>query len=97
MPIHGEYKMLKNHAKIAEMCGVNPRRIFVINNGQILHILEDRAFIKGVVENGETYIDGSLIGSFSNEVVNERKLLSMVPLPTRVRSTAPTMRAVSSA
>ena len=76
MPIHGEYRMLKMNAKIAQDCGVKKENCFIMENGNILHINDKKAYIKGNVQSGETYIDGSQVGEFSSNIVWERKQLS---------------------
>lgn len=38
MPIHGEYRMLAEHTKLARDCGVNLNNSFVMDNGDVLAI-----------------------------------------------------------
>ena len=76
MPIHGEYKMLKTHAKIASEIGCPIENTFILNNGDVLKINRKEAMIDGKVKSGEVYIEGTRIGDYSSEVIRERKLLS---------------------
>ena len=76
MPIHGEYRMLKTHAKIANEIGCPVENTFVMGNGDVLKINRKGATIEGKVKAGEVYIEGTRIGDFSSEVIRERKLLS---------------------
>ena len=76
MPIHGEYRMLKTHAKIANEIGCPIENTFVMGNGDVLKINRKGATIEGKVKAGEVYIEGTRIGDFSSEVIRERKLLS---------------------
>ena len=76
MPIHGEYRMLKTHAKIASEIGCPIENTFVMNNGEILRINRNSAVIEGKVKSGEVYIEGTRIGDFSSEIIRERKMLS---------------------
>ena len=76
MPIHGEYRMLKTHAKIASEIGCPIENTFVMSNGEILRINRQSATVEGRVKSGEVYIEGTRIGDFSSEVIRERKLLS---------------------
>lgn len=76
MPIHGEYRMLKMHTKVATECGIKKENCFVMENGDILHLTDKNAFVKGKVYNGETYIDGNQIGDITPNILFERKQLS---------------------
>ena len=76
MPIHGEYRMLKTHAKLASEIGCPIENTFVMANGEILRINRNSATIEGKVKSGEVYIEGTRIGDFSSEIIRERKALS---------------------
>ena len=76
MPIHGEYRMLKTHAKLAVEVGCATDNTFIMGNGDILRINRDEAVVEGKVKSGEVYIEGTRIGDFSSEIIRERKLLS---------------------
>ena len=76
MPIHGEYRMLKTHAKIASEIGCPIENTFVMGNGDILRINRNNAVVEGKVKSGEVYIEGTRIGDFSSEIIRERKALS---------------------
>ena len=76
MPIHGEYRMLKTHAKIASEIGCPIENTFIMANGDVLKINRKSAVVEGKVKSGEVYIEGTRIGDYSSEVIRERKLLS---------------------
>ena len=76
MPIHGEYRMLKTHAKIAGEIGCPIENTFIMSNGDVLKINRKGAVVEGKVKSGEVYIEGTRIGDYSSEVIRERKLLS---------------------
>ena len=76
MPIHGEYRMLKTHAKLASEIGCPIENTFVMANGEILRINRNSATVEGKVKSGEVYIEGTRIGDFSSEIIRERKALS---------------------
>ncbi len=76
IPIHGEYRMLKMHAKLAEDTGVKKKNIFVLDNGQVLAVSKDGARIAGKVQTDDVYVDGSAIGETGTEVIRERRNLS---------------------
>ncbi|GLB47002.1 ribonuclease J [Philodulcilactobacillus myokoensis] len=76
MPIHGEYRMLKIHTKLAEECGVPKENTFIMQNGDVLALSKDSARIAGHFIAGDVYIDGNGIGNISDVVLHDRQLLS---------------------
>ena len=75
-PYHGEYRMLKTHADIANDCNIPKSNIFVLNNGDILQLEKDSIKKHGHIQASDVYVDGSRIGDVSNIVVKDRVLMS---------------------
>ncbi len=75
MPIHGEYRMLKMHANTAMKCGIKKENTFVMNNGDVLNITNNKCYIKGKVPTSNIYIDGLDFSGLENAVLKERKML----------------------
>ncbi len=76
MPMHGEYRMLKAHSELAQMCGVKQENIFIMRNGDSL-ILDDEGCHMGTPDQaGDVYVDGSRIGEVGSVVIKDRKLMS---------------------
>lgn len=76
MPIHGEYRMLKMHTKLAEDCDVPLDHSFVMEIGEVLGLKKDSASIVGKVPSGSVYVDGNGIGDIGNIVLRDRRILS---------------------
>ena len=76
MPMHGEYRMLMAHKKIAEDCGIPSENIFVCKNGDVIN-LTNEGVVRGMpVEAGDVYVDGSRIGDVGGSVIKDRKIMS---------------------
>jgi ribonuclease J len=72
VPIHGEYRMLVRHAKIAIDLGVAPDNSFVITNGDVLEIDGSGAKLGTKVASGVVYVDGLGVGDVSQSVMRDR-------------------------
>ncbi|MDI9483614.1 MAG: ribonuclease J [Bacillota bacterium] len=76
MPVHGEFRHLKQHANLAQSLGMNEQDIFLIENGQILELTRKKAQITGSVQSGSILVDGLGVGDVGNIVLRDRKHLS---------------------
>ncbi|GAB6931442.1 ribonuclease J [Paenibacillus sp. JCM 10914] len=76
IPVHGEYRMQRRHALLAESVGVDPDNIFITDLGEIVEIQGDSARKAGKVTAGNVLIDGLGVGDVGNIVLRDRKLLS---------------------
>lgn len=76
VPYHGEFRMLKKHADLGLMCGVNKGNTFVLSNGDVLSLKNYELFKDGHVQAGEVYVDGSRIGDVGSAVIKDRILMS---------------------
>ena len=72
VPIHGEYRMLVRHARIAIDLGVAPENAFVITNGDVLEFTDRGAKLGPKVPAGVVYVDGLGVGDVSQAVMRDR-------------------------
>jgi len=76
MPGHGEYRMLKKHAKLAMSLGMDEKNIFIMENGKVLELTAKTANINGSVPSGSILVDGLGVGDVGDVVLRDRKILS---------------------
>lgn len=77
MPVHGEYRHLVEHAKLAAELGMSSKHIFVMNNGDELSINNNSTKLEKNKVNAEAVlVDGYGIGDVSDVVLRDRKQLS---------------------
>jgi ribonuclease J len=76
IPVHGEFRMQKAHAKLAVKAGVKEDHIFLVDKGDIVEIKGGQARVGGKVTAGNILIDGLGVGDVGNIVLRDRRLLS---------------------
>jgi len=76
MPIHGEYRHLSLHAKLAESVGIPKDNTFVLEDGDILELTAQSARKDGKVSSGNVYVDGLSVGDIGGVVLRNRRMLS---------------------
>ena len=76
VPIHGEYRHLSLHAKIAQSIGIPSDNTFALEDGDILEISPNNGKIVGKVTSGNVYVDGLSVGDIGSVVLRDRKMLS---------------------
>jgi ribonuclease J len=76
MPVHGEYRMLAAHARLAEEGGVDPRSIVIAENGTVVELSRDGARVTGEIDSGVTFVDGLGVGDVRDVALRDRRHLS---------------------
>ena len=77
IPIHGEFRMLVQHGRLAAEVGVAPENIFIIENGQPIEFLPDGSARRGArVESGYVFVDGLSVGEVGDVVLRDRRALA---------------------
>ncbi|MFA7142149.1 MAG: ribonuclease J, partial [Candidatus Paceibacterota bacterium] len=77
MPVHGQYSMLVQNARLAEECGLPKSNILVIDNGNIINLQKNKAYIdKKEVPANYVMVDGLGIGDVGEVVLRDRQVLA---------------------
>jgi ribonuclease J len=76
MPVHGEYRHLVKHARLAESLGMDSKNIIIAQNGSVVELSRDKICINGKVMAGKVLIDGLGVGDVGNIVLRDRRQLS---------------------
>ena len=84
VPVHGEYRHLKEHAELAKSLGMDEKNIFLLDNGDVLELTGKKAMKTKSVHTGTVYVDGSGVGDVGNIVLRDRKVLSQDGILTAV-------------
>jgi ribonuclease J len=75
IPIHGELRMLKHHAQLAEEVGIPKENIAVVENGQMIEFVDGRMRIGERIPGDYIFVDGSGVGDVDQSIVRERETL----------------------
>ncbi len=75
MPMHGDYRMLLEHARLATTVGLKEDHCFVLDNGDTLTLSRHKVTRGYYVEHGNTYIDGKDISGLADAVMEDRRIL----------------------
>jgi len=76
IPIHGEYRHLTLHARLAQEVGIAPERILLAENGKVIEFSEKGGRLSQRVATGRVLIDGKGVGDVGRSVLKERRNLS---------------------
>jgi ribonuclease J len=76
VPIHGEFRHLAHHARLASKLSLPRDRILLARNGDRLYFEEGRGFISGRVTAGRVLIDGKGYGGIDDPVLKDRRRIS---------------------
>jgi ribonuclease J len=76
VPVHGEYRMLAAHGKLAVETGVEAGNVFIVENGDVLEFTNEYGDKVGRTYGGHVFVDGSGIGDVGEAVLRDRKALS---------------------
>ena len=75
MPIHGEWRHLKAHARLASLTGVPDDRIAIAEDGMVVDLIDGKVGITGKVDVGYVYVDGLTVGEVTESQLKDRRIL----------------------
>ncbi|MFI3213402.1 MAG: ribonuclease J [Eubacteriales bacterium] len=76
MPVHGEYKHIIAHAKLAMELGIPEDHVFILSSGDVLELGQQEAGVIGKVQAGPILVDGLGVGDVGNIVLRDRQHLA---------------------
>ena len=76
IPVHGEYRHLVHHARLAHSTGIKKEKIILAENGQVIAFENRKGKIIGKVPTGRVLVDGKGVGDVGRSVLKERQMLS---------------------
>ena len=75
IPVHGEYRHLTHHARLAVRMGVAEGRVLLAEDGDVVELTDDGIDFAGEVPAGYLYVDG-IVGDVGHGVLRDRRVLS---------------------
>lgn len=76
VPVHGEYRMLVQHGKLAMRTGVEAENVFIAEDGDVLEFTSEYGDKIGKTHGGNVFVDGSGIGDVGEAVLRDRRALA---------------------
>ncbi len=89
LPVHGEWRHLKANADIAIRTGVDPDRVLIGEDGSVIDLVKGQVRIVGTVPAGLVYVDGTSVGTATEETLHVRRTLAEEGVLTVVLITDP--------
>ena len=76
LPVHGEYRHLLGHSRLAHGMGIAPDRVFLIEDGQGVELSKTSARVVGRFPVGRVLVDGKGVGDIGAVVLRDRQILA---------------------
>ena len=76
IPVHGEYRHLKQHGELATKLGLDEKSVVIPDVGDIIEVTRNSIKKNGTVASGQIFVDGLGVGDVGNIVLRDRKHLS---------------------
>ncbi len=75
MPVHGEWRHLRAHARLASLSGVPDGNIVIAEDGVVVDLVDGQASVVGAVPCGYLYVDGLTVGEVTESQLKDRRIL----------------------
>ena len=75
MPVHGEWRHLRAHARLAALTGVGEKNIAIAEDGVVVDLVDGQASVTGAVPCGYVYVDGLSVGEVTETSLKDRRIL----------------------
>ncbi len=76
VPVHGEYRHLVSHGRIAQSLGMASEDVFILEDGDVLELTEKSGRVKEKVTAGHIFVDGLQLWDAKSSVLRDRRTLS---------------------
>lgn len=76
VPIHGEYRHLVIHSKLAESMGVADNERHILLDGDVLELTAERSEVVDQVAAEYVYVDGMNVGGVDRAIIRDRQKLA---------------------
>ncbi|MBE7435069.1 MAG: ribonuclease J [Anaerolineales bacterium] len=76
LPIHGELRMLKRHAELAQQMGIDAENTVVAENGQVVELVGKKVMLGERIPGDYVFVTGESIGDIDHDVMKERSQLA---------------------
>ncbi len=75
LPVHGEWRHMRAHARLAALTGVPDENIVIAEDGVVVDLVDGRAKVSGAVPCGYVYVDGTSVGGVTDTALKDRRIL----------------------
>ncbi|HEV7826820.1 MAG TPA: ribonuclease J [Mycobacteriales bacterium] len=75
MPVHGEWRHLRAHGRLAVQSGVAPDRVILVEDGDVVDLVDGTARVVGHLDNRYIFVDGIHVGDVTESSLTERRIL----------------------
>jgi ribonuclease J len=76
LPIHGEFRMMAAHGRLAQESGVPASSVVIAENGDVVELSPEGVRIAGRIDAGVTFVDGLGVGDISDVALRDRRHMS---------------------
>jgi ribonuclease J len=76
VPVHGELRHLRAHARLAMESGIPAEKVFTVENGVVIEADKSGVHLSERVPGGYVFVDGSGVGDIGKAVIRDREILA---------------------